>query len=112
MFNPSNESRFSLSVDDVENNLQVLSFKGQEGITQPYRFDVERVSENSALDLQQLLHKQAFLALDPQGNGIHGLIYRVAQGGRSARECRCGGAPVAGMQGGAGAAPSPARGVR
>ena len=88
MFNPSNESRFSLSVDDVENDLQVLSFKGQEGITQPYRFDVELVSENPNLDLQQLLHKQAFLALDPQGNGIHGQIYRVAQGDSGKRLTR------------------------
>ena len=77
MFNPSNETHFSLTVEDYAGDLQVLSFSGTEGISQPYRFDLELVSENPDLDLEKLLHKQAFLAFDPKGSGIHGQIYRV-----------------------------------
>src|SRR5471030_2869091 len=88
MFNPANETHFSLKVEDYEGDLQVLSFTGTEGISQPYRFDIELVSENPDLDLEKLLHKQAFLALDPQGSGVHGQIYRVAQGDAGKRLTR------------------------
>ncbi len=40
MFNPSNETHFSLTLEDFTGDLQVLSFTGTEGISQPYRFDV------------------------------------------------------------------------
>ncbi|WP_372437673.1 type VI secretion system tip protein VgrG [Pseudomonas chlororaphis subsp. aureofaciens] len=93
MFNPSNETHFSLTVDDFQGDLQVLSFEGIEGISQPFRFDLELVSENPDLDLETLLHKQAFLAFDPTalnggGSGIHGQIYRVAQGDAGKRLTR------------------------
>ena len=88
MFNPSNETHFSLSVNEFAGDLQVLSFTGTEGVSQPYRFDLELVSENPDLDLESLLHKQAFLAFDPQGSGIHGQIYRVAQGDSGKRLSR------------------------
>ncbi|AMS15271.1 type IV secretion protein Rhs [Pseudomonas chlororaphis] len=88
MFNPSNETHFSLTVDDFQGDLQVLSFEGIEGISQPFRFDLELVSENPDLDLETLLHKQAFLAFDPQGSGIHGQIYGVAQGDAGKRLTR------------------------
>ncbi|KAA5835439.1 type VI secretion system tip protein VgrG [Pseudomonas chlororaphis] len=93
MFNPSNETHFSLTVDDFQGDLQVLSFEGIEGISQPFRFDLELVSENPDLDLETLLHKQAFLAFDPAalnggGSGIHGQIYRVAQGDAGKRLTR------------------------
>ncbi|TFB40202.1 type VI secretion system tip protein TssI/VgrG [Pseudomonas sp. F01002] len=88
MFNSANETHFSLMVEDYVGDLQVLSFTGTEGISQPYRFDLELVSENPDLDLEKLLHKQAFLAFDPQGSGIHGQIYRVAQGDAGKRLTR------------------------
>ncbi|WP_259741175.1 contractile injection system protein, VgrG/Pvc8 family, partial [Pseudomonas fluorescens] len=88
MFNSANETHFSLKVEDYVGDLQVLSFVGTEGISQPYRFDLELVSENPDLDLEQLLHKQAFLAFDLQGSGIHGQIYRVAQGDAGKRLTR------------------------
>ncbi|MCV4274402.1 type VI secretion system tip protein VgrG [Pseudomonas capsici] len=88
MFNPSNETHFSLTIEDYESDLQVLSFTGTEGISQAFCFDVELVSENPDLDLEKLLHKQAFLAFDPQGSGIHGQIYRIAQGDAGKRLTR------------------------
>lgn len=45
MFNPANETHFSLKVEDYVGDLQVLSFTGTEGISQPFRFDLELVSE-------------------------------------------------------------------
>jgi type VI secretion system secreted protein VgrG len=47
MFNPSNETHFSLTVDDSLGDLQVLSFEGIAVISQPSRFDLELFSENS-----------------------------------------------------------------
>ena len=80
MFNPANETHFSLTIEGVEHDLQVLEFNGREAISQPYRFDVELISERPDLDLASLLHQRAFLAFSPNGDGIHGLIHRVEQG--------------------------------
>ncbi len=82
MFNAANETQthFSLTLEDVEHDFKVLEFRGREAISQPYRFDLELVSERPDLDLQALLHKPAFLAFDPAGKGIHGLVHRIAQG--------------------------------
>jgi type VI secretion system secreted protein VgrG len=80
MFNAANDTHFSLTIEGIEHDLQVLAFTGREAISQPYRFDLELVSERPDLDLQSLLHQPAFLALSPAGNGVHGLIHRVAQG--------------------------------
>jgi len=80
MFNAANGTHFSLTIEGIEHDLQVLAFTGREAISQPYRFDLELISEHPDLALQSLLHKPAFLAFSPAGNGIHGLIHRVAQG--------------------------------
>jgi type VI secretion system secreted protein VgrG len=88
MFNSAKETHFSIAVEDYTGDLQVLSFNGTEGLSRPFRFDLELVSESPDLDLEKLLHKQAFLAFDPQGNGVHGQIYRVAQGDAGKRLTR------------------------
>ena len=80
MFAPANQTHFSLSIEGVSHDLQVLEFSGREAISQPFVFELELVSERPDLDLESLLHQSAFLALSQAGNGIHGQIYRVAQG--------------------------------
>ena len=80
MFNAANETHFSLTLEGVDHNFQVLEFRGREAISQPYRFDLELVSERADLDLQALLHRPAFLTFDPAGMGIHGLVHHIAQG--------------------------------
>ena len=88
MFNPANDTQFSLAIEGVEHDLQVLEFQGREALSQPFAFELELVSERPDLDLESLLHQPAFLALSPAGNGIHGLIYRVAQGDSGKRLTR------------------------
>ncbi|MCH2341510.1 type VI secretion system tip protein VgrG [Pseudomonas sp. NPDC047963] len=88
MFNPANDTHFSLAIEGVEHDLQVLEFKGREALSQPFAFELELVSERPDLDLENLLHQPAFLALSPAGHGIHGLIYRVAQGDSGKRLTR------------------------
>ncbi|WP_313239170.1 type VI secretion system Vgr family protein [Stutzerimonas kunmingensis] len=80
MFNPANQARFTLSLEGIEHDFKVLEFQGREAISQPYRFDLELVSERSDLDLESLLHRPAFLAFAPDGSGIHGLVHQAAQG--------------------------------
>ena len=88
MFNPANETHFSLNIEGVEHDLQVLEFSGREAISQPYRVDVELISERPDIDLESLLHQRAFLAFSPNGEGIHGLIHRVEQGESGKRMTR------------------------
>ncbi|CAD2266707.1 Actin cross-linking toxin VgrG1 [Stutzerimonas stutzeri] len=80
MFNAANKTHFTLSLEGVEHDFKVLEFRGREGISQPYRFDLELVSERPDLDLQSLLHRPAFLAFAPDGSGVHGLVHQAAQG--------------------------------
>lgn len=79
MFNSTKQSSFSLTIPTLSHDLQVLAFTGDEAISTPYAFEVELVSETPNLDLESLLHKQAFLAFDELGAGVHGQIFRVAQ---------------------------------
>ncbi len=80
MFNPANQANFTLSLEGVEHDFKVLEFRGREAISQPYRFDLELVSERPDLDLESLLHCPAFLAFAPDGSGVHGLVHQAAQG--------------------------------
>lgn len=88
MFPPANLPRFTLTLDSGPNELKVLEFKGKETISQPYRFDVELVSERADMVLEELLHRQAFLGLDGRGSGIHGQVYSVTQGDSDRRLTR------------------------
>ena len=88
MFNAANQTHFSLSIEGVSHDLQVLEFTGREAISQPFVFELELISERPDLDLENLLHQPAFLALSPSGTGIHGLIYRIAQGDSGQRLTR------------------------
>jgi len=80
MFAPANQAHFTLTLEGVEHDFKVLEFQGREAISQPYRFDLELVSERPDLDLESLLHRRAFLALAPDGSGVHGLVHQAAQG--------------------------------
>ncbi len=80
MFAAANQTHFSLTIEGVSHDLQVLEFNGREAISQSFEFELELVSERPDLDLESLLHQAAFLAFDQAGHGIHGQIYRVAQG--------------------------------
>ncbi len=88
MFAQANQTHFSLSIEGVEHDLQVLEFSGREAVSQPYAFDVELISERPDLDLESLLHQRAFLAFDQNDTGIHGLIHRIAQGESGKRMTR------------------------
>ena len=87
MFSHSHLARFNLTIQDMETDLQVLEFTGREAISTPYAFDVVLVSEKPNLDIESLLHKQAFLAFGG-GGGIHGQIHRVAKGNAGKRLTR------------------------
>lgn len=80
MFALANQPRFTLTVDGLSHELKVLEFKGKEAISQPFRFDLELVSERPDIELESLLHRQAFLSFDAQRYGIHGQIFRVGHG--------------------------------
>jgi type VI secretion system secreted protein VgrG len=80
MFAPANQPRFTLVVDGERHDLKVLEFTGKEAISQPYRFDLELVSDRPDIELESLLHRQAFLSFDAQDCGIHGQVFRVGQG--------------------------------
>ncbi|WP_095056428.1 type VI secretion system tip protein VgrG [Pseudomonas sp. Irchel s3f7] len=89
MFAPANQPRFTLTLQGDQNpEFKVLEFTGTETISEPYRFDLELVSERADIALESLLHRQAFLSFDAQGSGVHGQIFRVGQGDSGKRLTR------------------------
>lgn len=88
MFSSANQTHFSLVVEGLQHDFQVLSFVGKEAISTLYAFDVELVSERHEVDLESLLHKPAFLAFSDRGEGIHGIIHRAEQGASGKRLTR------------------------
>ncbi|NWD69864.1 type VI secretion system tip protein VgrG [Pseudomonas gingeri] len=72
--------RFTLTLSGLKQGLEVLAFKGTEAISQPYRFELELVSRQPDLNLDELLHRQGFLAFNADGAGVHGQVYSIGQG--------------------------------
>ncbi len=62
MFSSANTPTFTLTLDGVAQDFQVLAFDGREAIGQPYRFQLELVSERPDWPLEALLQRPAFLA--------------------------------------------------
>lgn len=88
MFTPADTPQFILTLDGVAHDFQVFAFDGREAIGQPYRFQLELVSERPDWPLESLLHRRAFLALGPADLGVHGQIAAVAQGNAGRRLTR------------------------
>ncbi|MCQ3001615.1 type VI secretion system tip protein VgrG [Pseudomonas syringae] len=80
MFNPANRASFTLEIAGLEHDFRVLAFTAKESISRPFSVRIELVSERSNLQLEDLLHRLAFLRLDADGNGLHGQIGEIAQG--------------------------------
>lgn len=77
---PAHQTCFSLTIDGLERDVQVLAFSGEEAISKPYFFNMEWLA-NPGLDLESLVDAEAFLGFDPQGRGIHGRIYHIERSG-------------------------------
>ncbi|MGW8466398.1 type VI secretion system Vgr family protein [Pseudomonas sp. CLCA07] len=88
MFNAAKPVVFRLDIDGFPHDLQVLEFRAKERLNQPYKVNLELVSERPDLDLESLLHRSAFLSFGPDSSGIHGQVYQVAQGDSGKRLTR------------------------
>jgi type VI secretion system VgrG family protein len=67
------ESPFTLTLIDSGLRLPVVRFRGEEGLNQPYRFDIQLVGLAPAIAPSAFLHCQAFMRLSEQ-QGFHGTI--------------------------------------
>ncbi|WP_373874906.1 hypothetical protein, partial [Pseudomonas qingdaonensis] len=52
MFSAANQPHFTLTLDGVDSDFQVLSFSGREALSQPFEFELELVSERASLNLE------------------------------------------------------------
>lgn len=64
----------TLAINDSQMDLHVISFTGHEGLNQPYRFDINLVSEPPVINCDNLSGRNAYLSFGPQAQGIHGQI--------------------------------------
>jgi type VI secretion system secreted protein VgrG len=79
---------FKLEIEGFSHDFQVFEFRASEALNKTFEVALELVSERRDLDLESLLHRPAFLSFCPDGSGIHGQIYRVAQGDSGTRLTR------------------------
>lgn len=79
---------FRLDIEGFSHDLQVYEFSAKEALNRTYEVELELVSERPDLDLESLLHRPAFLCFSADGAGLHGQVYRVAQGDSGKRLTR------------------------
>jgi type VI secretion system secreted protein VgrG len=79
---------YKLDIQGFPYDFQVFEFKFTEALNETYEVKLELVSERRDLDLESLLHLPAHLSFGPDGSGVHGQVYRVAQGDSGARLTR------------------------
>ncbi|WP_032630494.1 type VI secretion system tip protein VgrG [Pseudomonas syringae] len=80
MSTPANCASFTLDIAGLMHDLRVLEFRAQEAISRPFSVRIDLVSERADLNLEELLHRSAYLSFDGDGNGLHGEIGEVARG--------------------------------
>lgn len=71
---------YRLDIQGFPHEFQVVEFNFTEALNETYEVKLELVSERHNLDLESLLHQTAHLSFSPDGGGVHGQVYRVAQG--------------------------------
>ncbi|WP_460136987.1 type VI secretion system tip protein TssI/VgrG [Pseudomonas sp. S1_E04] len=79
MVNAFVSSRFKLILPHITTDFQVLAFKGQEVLDQPYFIQMQVVSENPGLDLEALLHQPVYLDFGEASEGLHGHVYAIGR---------------------------------
>jgi type VI secretion system secreted protein VgrG len=79
---------FRLDIEGFSHDLQVFEFSAKEALNRTYEVELELVSERPDLDLESLLHRPAFLCFSADGAGLHGQVYRIAQGDSGKRLTR------------------------
>lgn len=86
-----NEATFAFRVEgEPDDELRVLRVRGEEGLSLPFRFDLELVSENPRVDIGSVVGKTAALAIRgyEEDRHVHGIVSRFEQGAIGTRFTR------------------------
>ena len=86
MFSSADQPHFTQALEGAD--FQVLAFKSRETLNTPFAFELELVSEQAFLDLEKLLHKEAFWQISTSGTGIHRQVYSISRGNAGRRLTR------------------------
>ena len=79
MSDPACELSFRLEIAGLPESFVVVAFTGNEGISEPFLFEVELMASDTSLDLAGLLYRSAWLSFGIPGRGIHGQLHEVVQ---------------------------------
>ncbi len=82
-----NEPYYKLKIDKIdEDKLRILSFEGEETISDLFSFKIELLSDDPEIDTSQILNKKASFEItrgDQDSVFIHGIISQFEQRGKS-----------------------------
>ncbi len=78
---------FKLTIDGVSSDLHVVRFRGREGISELFDFEVDFVSDDAALDFEAVVGKPALLEMTTNDDArfLHGIVCRFEETGVSTR---------------------------
>jgi type VI secretion system secreted protein VgrG len=76
-----NPEFFKLTIEGLSSELHVIRFRGREGISELFDFEVEFVSDDAAIDFEAVVGKPALLEMrtDDDPRYVHGIVSRFEE---------------------------------
>lgn len=80
---PEKQQFFSLQIDGVSAELRVVRFRGTEGISELFEFEVDFVSDDPAIDFESTVGKPALLEMQTNDDPriVHGIVASIEEYG-------------------------------
>ena len=83
----ANTSKFGFEVKNLDAELRIAAFRGQEGMSQLFRFELDLVSEDPEIDFAKVVNQPAVITIEGQDETryVHGIVQRFEQGDQGNR---------------------------
>lgn len=80
-------AKFGFEVKNLDTELRVASFRGSEGMSYLFQFELELVSEDPEIDFAKVVNQQAVITIEGQEEPryVHGIVRRFEQGAQGNR---------------------------
>jgi len=80
---PSSSAFFTLTIEGLSSEIRVTKFRGQEGLSELFSFEVDFVSEDAAIDFESVVGKPGMLEMttNDEPRCVHGIVSRIEETG-------------------------------
>ncbi len=83
----ANTAKFGFEVKNLDAELRVAAFRGQEGMSQLFQFELDLVSDDPEIDFAGVVNQEAVITIEGQDETryVHGIVQRFEQGDQGHR---------------------------